>query len=141
MLSSLPNYFSLFISPRYVTFNNPVKMGSPEKSILPPLEPIPTMKPRRHCRSFFASTGIFLLVSSSLWICLARWTSQQNDSTPNVERVQQCAVDNLHFDLSFFDSAEPIAAEEFVERRDRLAKALYADGVDAFALEPGYSFQ
>ena len=68
-------------------------------------------------------------------------TLRRNHGASSVERVQQCAIDNLHSDLSFLDSAKPIEAEEFVERRDRLAKALDADGVDAFALEPGYAFQ
>ncbi|EFX05237.1 proline dipeptidase [Grosmannia clavigera kw1407] len=57
------------------------------------------------------------------------------------ERAQQCSIDNLHKDLSFLDAAVPIGANEFIERRDRLAKALVASGVDAFVLEPGYTFQ
>lgn len=56
-------------------------------------------------------------------------------------KAQQCAIDNFHSDLSFLDAAVPIAAEEFLERRDRLAKALVASGADAFVLEPGYTFQ
>lgn len=58
-----------------------------------------------------------------------------------VDEVQICAIQSLHEDLSFLDPAVPIAAEEFVERRDRLAKALAASNVDAFVLEPGYTFQ
>lgn len=57
------------------------------------------------------------------------------------EKAQQCAIDNLHSDLSFLDQAKPIKAGEFVERRDRLAQALAVSGVDAFVLEPGYTFQ
>jgi hypothetical protein len=59
----------------------------------------------------------------------------------NVAAVQQCAIDNLKSDLSFLDNAKPIKAEEFLERRDRLAQALAVNGVDAFVLEPGYTFQ
>jgi hypothetical protein len=55
--------------------------------------------------------------------------------------VQQCAIDNFQANLSFLDGAVPIKAEEFLERRDRLARALAVNGVDAFALEPGYTFQ
>lgn len=58
-----------------------------------------------------------------------------------LSKVQQCAIDNLHTDLSFLDTAKPITSDEFIERRDRLAKALAASNVDAFALEPGYTFQ
>lgn len=57
------------------------------------------------------------------------------------DKVQKCAIDNLNSDLSFLDSAVPIAAEEFLERRDRLAQALAASNLDAFVLEPGYTFQ
>ncbi|KAH7303872.1 peptidase M24, structural domain-containing protein [Stachybotrys elegans] len=58
-----------------------------------------------------------------------------------VTKVQQCAIDNLKADTWFLDDAVPIEAEEFLERRDRLAKALAVNGVDAFVLEPGYTFQ
>ena len=57
------------------------------------------------------------------------------------DRAQKCSIDNLHSDLSFLDGAEHIAAEEYLERRDRLARALAANGVDAFVVEPGYTFQ
>ncbi|KAF5009748.1 hypothetical protein FDECE_4094 [Fusarium decemcellulare] len=62
-------------------------------------------------------------------------------STLDVDKVQQCAIDNLKADLSFLDNAKPIEAEEFLERRDKLARALHANGVNAFVLEPGYTFQ
>ncbi|KPM35563.1 hypothetical protein AK830_g11024 [Neonectria ditissima] len=59
----------------------------------------------------------------------------------DVAKVQQCSIDNLKADLSFLDPAKPIEADEFIERRDRLAQALAVNGVDAFVLEPGYTFQ
>ncbi|PSS05191.1 metallopeptidase family M24 [Coniella lustricola] len=58
-----------------------------------------------------------------------------------LDRVQRCANDGLHQDLSFLDAAKPITADEFIQRRDRLASALAASGIDAFVLEPGYTFQ
>ncbi|CAN8102018.1 unnamed protein product [Discula destructiva] len=58
-----------------------------------------------------------------------------------LDEVQTCAIDNLHKDLSFLDPAVPITAQEFIDRRDRLAQALAASGVDGFVLEPGYTFQ
>jgi Xaa-Pro aminopeptidase len=39
------------------------------------------------------------------------------------------------------ESASPLPSEEFEQRRDNLAKALVADQVDAFIVEPGYTFQ
>ncbi|KAI1805082.1 Prolidase/Aminopeptidase P-like protein [Daldinia bambusicola] len=59
----------------------------------------------------------------------------------DISRVQRCAIDNLRGDLSFLDGASPISKYEFLERRDRLARALVASDVDAFVLEPGYTFQ
>ncbi|KAJ5450817.1 uncharacterized protein N7458_007266 [Penicillium daleae] len=37
--------------------------------------------------------------------------------------------------------ASPIAVPDFQERRDRLAEALVAEDVDAFVVEPGYTFK
>lgn len=42
--------------------------------------------------------------------------------------------------LSFFSTAHPLPVSEFVTRRDNLARALHEDGVDAFVVEPGYTF-
>ncbi|KAK8017811.1 hypothetical protein PG993_014137 [Apiospora rasikravindrae] len=66
---------------------------------------------------------------------------RQQNTGPDVAKVQQCAIDNFKSDLSFLDPAVPIRADEFLERRDRLARALVASGADAFVLEPGYTFQ
>ncbi|GAB7355819.1 hypothetical protein MBLNU459_g6490t1 [Dothideomycetes sp. NU459] len=57
------------------------------------------------------------------------------------DRVQQCSIENFHKDTYFLDNAVPITAEEFIGRRDNLAKALHVSNVDAFVLEPGYTFQ
>lgn len=53
----------------------------------------------------------------------------------------QCSIDNfINSGLKFLEPAAPIALEDFIERRDNLAKALDADGIDAFVVEPGYTF-
>jgi Xaa-Pro aminopeptidase len=62
-------------------------------------------------------------------------------NSPDIPSIQKCAISNLHANLSFLDSAHPITTQEFTSRRDRLACALAASNVDAFALEPGYTFQ
>lgn len=88
------------------------------------------------------------LVVLSVLLVLFFTTSLHADFPSNVarsdrvfDRVQQCAIDNLHADLSFLDTAKPITTDEFINRHDRLAQALAASGVDAFVLEPGYTFQ
>ncbi|UNI22738.1 hypothetical protein JDV02_008601 [Purpureocillium takamizusanense] len=58
-----------------------------------------------------------------------------------LKNIQKCSIDTLHKDLSFLDNARPIQAAEFIQRRDRLARALDQNGVDAFVLEPGFTFQ
>lgn len=64
-----------------------------------------------------------------------------HDAPPDAAKVEQCAIKAFKSDLSFLDAATPIGAAEFLDRRDRLAKALVASGADAFVLEPGYTFQ
>ncbi|TLD30546.1 hypothetical protein PspLS_01841 [Pyricularia sp. CBS 133598] len=77
-------------------------------------------------------------VSALLLSAMRTWSP--TPTTGKLERVQKCAIRNLHRNTSFLH-VKPIKADEFIERRDRLAKALVADGVDAFVLEPGYTFQ
>jgi len=86
--------------------------------------------------------GLILLISLSIFRSDSwRVYCPRLSSKPDVAAVQQCAIDNLRSDLSFLDKAKPIEADEFLERRDRLARALAINGVDAFVLEPGYTFQ
>lgn len=97
-------------------------------------------------RSVVTVIGTVLAVLSLLFLSLHGTPSVLTSQTTHhklsvVDKVQKCAVANLHKDLSFLDAAKPIAAEEFIQRRDRLAQALAASGVDAFVLEPGYTFQ
>lgn len=92
----------------------------------------------RRRSSALIMSGLTLLAIA--WVCL-RTSFWAHGVGIDVAKVQQCSIDNLHADLSFMKDAKPIAAEEFLERRDRLARALYADKIDAFVLEPGYTFQ
>ncbi|KAJ5666579.1 hypothetical protein N7462_010988 [Penicillium macrosclerotiorum] len=56
--------------------------------------------------------------------------------------LQQCAIENLlGTGLPFLKNVFPIALPDYEERRDRLAAALVAEDVDAFVMEPGYTFQ
>ncbi|KAJ5818966.1 hypothetical protein N7474_004557 [Penicillium riverlandense] len=59
-----------------------------------------------------------------------------------VASFQKCAIDNLlNTGLPFLENASPISLPDFEDRRDRLANALVAEGVDAFVVEPGYTFK
>ncbi|KAF6788489.1 xaa-pro dipeptidase [Colletotrichum sojae] len=106
----------------------------------PASAPAPAPAPQllsRRCR-------MLPLIATSLLLLVVGYYSSSVSylRRPTVyEQVQQCAIDNLRSDLSFLDAAVPITADEFIDRRDRLAKALAASNIDAFALEPGYTFQ
>ncbi|KAK8110263.1 peptidase M24- structural domain-containing protein [Apiospora kogelbergensis] len=94
----------------------------------------------RFFKAFLLSTAFFAFIwTLPAWAPLRR--QQQPSQGPDVAKVQQCAIDNFQADLSFLDAAVPIQADEFLARRDRLARALVASGADAFVLEPGYTFQ
>ena len=87
-------------------------------------------------------------ILATIWLAWSRFSCSGTQMLPftrtpssDVERAQQCAIDNLHKDLYFLEPAKPITSEEFILRRDRLAEALAASDVDAFVLEPGYTFQ
>lgn len=83
--------------------------------------------------AFFA-TALLLIYT----ICAKTTTST---SSPNISQIQKCTNNNLQKNLYFLDDVKPISASEFITRRDRLAQALVKSNVDAFALEPGYTFQ
>ncbi|KAF7595231.1 hypothetical protein BBP40_006977 [Aspergillus hancockii] len=74
---------------------------------------------------------------------LASDRGQANSPSPSkYEEFQECSIRNLQdTGLYFLNTAVPIAVEDFEDRRDRLAQALVADGVDAFIVEPGYTFK
>lgn len=92
--------------------------------------------------SYRSRRAIILAVSLFNLACLLRtWIFQNVKSGLDIAQVQRCAIDNLQADLSFLDGTSPISKYEFIERRDRLARALVASNVDAFVLEPGYTFQ
>ncbi|KAK7424735.1 hypothetical protein QQX98_000313 [Neonectria punicea] len=104
-----------------------------------PLGAVPKPKPKPLSRVATVAAAVvttLLLLGGFHHRC-----SHSTSTVLDVAKVQQCSIDNLKADLSFLDSARPIEAEEFIDRRDRLAKALAVNGVDAFVLEPGYTFQ
>jgi Xaa-Pro aminopeptidase len=100
---------------------------------------------RRTKRNFanllFTIGWISTLLFNLTWIACRLWLWNSIESLPDVAKVQQCAINNFHADLSFLHSVSPISSDEFLSRHDRLAHALVATGVDAFILEPGYTFQ
>jgi hypothetical protein len=114
-----------------------------EKQAVVVVEGIPPRSgPRVSSRS---RIGIMVAtILATLWLVWPHFevpVSPQRSQLSVVDKVQKCAIDNLHKDLYFLDPAKPITTEEFISRHDRLAKALAASDLDAFVLEPGYTFQ
>ncbi|KAL2011439.1 hypothetical protein VTN00DRAFT_4157 [Thermoascus crustaceus] len=63
-------------------------------------------------------------------------------SSPGLETFQQCSVENLlSTGLYFLEGAVPVSVLDYQKRRNRLANALVADDIDAFVVEPGYTFK
>ncbi|RAL64959.1 hypothetical protein DID88_001549 [Monilinia fructigena] len=58
------------------------------------------------------------------------------------KRFEKCSANTfLATGLPWLETASPISLLEFVQRRNNLAIALETDGIDAFIVEPGYTFQ
>lgn len=67
--------------------------------------------------------------------------SAEAATTDQLSRFDKCSLENIRAtNFTFLDAAKPISRDEYVNRRDRLARALSADGKDAFVVEPGYTF-
>ncbi|KAH5148959.1 hypothetical protein HBH70_033560 [Parastagonospora nodorum] len=94
-----------------------------------------------------ARSGLRWLACLSASAVLLLWnfsSIQKNGLTVlNLKQQQfrQCSIDAyLATGLPFLDTAERPPLDEYVLRRNNLAKALVAEGVDAFVVEPGYTF-
>ncbi|KAK3181951.1 hypothetical protein K4F52_006690 [Lecanicillium sp. MT-2017a] len=114
-------------------------MGNPNLE-RPPAPPSPRQRPwlkRTAMLTICFLASAWLLYTTTL----ARLTSTSTSKPSPQDKAQKCTIANLHSDLSFLDAAKPIAKVEFVQRRDNLARALAQNGVDAFVVEPGYTFQ
>ncbi|KAH8426930.1 uncharacterized protein LDX57_004653 [Aspergillus melleus] len=96
---------------------------------------------------FLASgVGVFTIGKECFTKCFQHFNHNTSPKTltpaSRFEEFQQCSIKSFHdTGLEFLETAVPIALEDFEERRNRLARALVADGADAFVVEPGYTFK
>ncbi|EGP90657.1 unnamed protein product [Zymoseptoria tritici ST99CH_1A5] len=112
-----------------------------EKAVLPLAHPHTQRKPgldwKAKCLCFVATTALLILWAS-------RSTYQlHNESTSldPLDNFRKCSIDAYRATgMDFLKTADPPSLDEYVLRRDNLAKALAADNIDAFAVEPGYTF-
>ena len=105
------------------------------------LEKLLTGGGKSRCRRRYLCTSALLIISLlSLFVYQENVLEFLRISSVR-DRVQKCSISNFKKNPYFLENSKPIAVGEFIERRNRLAQALNASGADAFALEPGYSFQ
>ncbi|OJJ98460.1 hypothetical protein ASPACDRAFT_44970 [Aspergillus aculeatus ATCC 16872] len=81
-------------------------------------------------------------IYSLFWSFIGMTRMQPAARTTPLDDFETCSIDNFRgTGYPFLDTAVPMTVEDFEDRRDRLAQALVADGVDAFVVEPGYTFK
>lgn len=137
------------------------KMSSTKERSLPQRDQPRQTEKRHRPRDWLLILAVFAL--GALWLyrptrtryCDTRCSDGQSDALLKLESYpglplkdipkhlrsfQDCSIKNLQANLSFLDTAYPLPVAEFVHRRDRLAQALVEDGLDAFLVEPGYTF-
>ncbi|KAL4888156.1 peptidase M24, structural domain-containing protein [Aspergillus ambiguus] len=91
--------------------------------------------------------ALLLAISYNSWLQFYPHKRNASDSDVGLELLrlqefQQCSIANLQDTGHYFlQTAAPITVEDFEDRRDRLAQALIAEGVDGFVVEPGYTFK
>lgn len=106
--------------------------------------------PSKHWFGFAAACALTYLLAQKSWHTIPHCEDHRMSSNytgltlkeipQHLHKFQDCSISNLAANLSFLDSASPLPVAEFVYRRDRLAQALYNEGLDAFLVEPGYTF-
>ncbi|PYI04735.1 Creatinase/aminopeptidase [Aspergillus sclerotiicarbonarius CBS 121057] len=121
-----------------------------DKQVYPPLleegRPLPPRKPQQHpratLRGVIGTALLFLGIYTTFSTLPVFSHPNRPSSVSRYEAFEKCSIENLQeTGYYFLDTAAPISVEEFEERRNRLARALVADGADAFVVEPGYTFK
>ncbi|KAF3398512.1 hypothetical protein F1880_006498 [Penicillium rolfsii] len=104
----------------------------------------------RNLGQLIATAGLLAAGYHCLWKpwipsyenCFASSNGDVITNGNRLEEFQRCAIKNLlDTGLTFLETASPISVLDFQERRDRLAEALVAEDIDAFVVEPGYTFK
>lgn len=104
-----------------------------------------TRTPRKYLLLVAAAISCSLVFfSNALPACLQRIgqvdhiSLHKTTSSSRLEDFRICSTKNFEATkFPFLDGVQPIARDEFVTRRQRLAEALLSDSADAFAVEPG----
>ncbi|PQE05094.1 Xaa-pro dipeptidase protein [Rutstroemia sp. NJR-2017a BVV2] len=90
------------------------------------------------------STIATILLSSILFLGpnVVPFTLEHEDDLSPFESFRKCSIEKfIATGLRWLDGVSPISKHEFMQRRNNLAVALKAEGIDAFIIEPGYTFQ
>lgn len=108
-------------------------------------------RPNRYLLSLIAAVLCCVLIYSNAFPAFQQKASYHTaqighaisngpDNLSHLDDFRTCSIKNFQATkFPFLDGVEPIARDEYVARRQRLAQALLSDGSDAFAVEPGKS--
>ncbi|PQE17855.1 xaa-pro dipeptidase protein [Rutstroemia sp. NJR-2017a BBW] len=95
---------------------------------------------RRLCLSAIATILLFSILF--LGPNVVPFTLEHESDLSTFESFRKCSIEKfVATGLPWLDSASPISKHEFMQRRNNLAVALKAEAIDAFIIEPGYTFQ
>ncbi|KAF1851118.1 Creatinase/aminopeptidase [Cucurbitaria berberidis CBS 394.84] len=87
------------------------------------------------------SLCIFLCAVLFTWNLMSFQTYGSNILHTKKEHFRRCSINTyLATGLGFLETANRPTLEDYILRRNNLAKALLVEGVDAFVVEPGYTF-
>ncbi|KAF2114959.1 peptidase M24, structural domain-containing protein [Lophiotrema nucula] len=102
--------------------------------------PAAAAEPRRYKRWSIARVLIGF-VAGFLLLTWNHLSETQSVILSKKGRFEKCSSDTFKATgFPFLETAERPPLEEYILRRNNLAKALIADHVDAFVVEPGYTF-
>ncbi|KAF2012786.1 peptidase M24 [Aaosphaeria arxii CBS 175.79] len=121
-----------------------------KEHILPPPAPANAQEQQKsRCRmaSWYSIRTLcaILIINVFIWFhgsaFVPRTHHNSSGKQTDLEKFEKCSIDTfVGTGMEFLKTAERPPLEEYVLRRNNLAKALVADSVDAFVVEPGYTF-
>jgi len=101
----------------------------------------------RTAAAFIACVVLLWQLSGPLALRTGRLQADDNSGLPlkgipaRLTQFQDCSINNIPAsNLTFLDTVQPLNVSDFVDRRNRLAQALADEDLDAFIVEPGYTF-
>jgi hypothetical protein len=90
--------------------------------------PVASSQPPSSTLRNWGTTAVVLVFIASVF-----WRMPIIQKETSLEKFEKCSL--AHYNTSALGLAVPIKPEEFIERRNRLARALHEEQLDAFIVE------